>query len=58
MADAVRIIEADFNRSADTHLLRVPLPAAPGVALYLKDESTHPSGSLKGGSKSPFEKGL
>ena len=38
VADAVRIIEADFNRSADTHLLRVPLPGAPHVALYLKDE--------------------
>ena len=25
----------------------MPLPGAPGVALYLKDESTHPSGSLK-----------
>ena len=47
MDDAVRIIEADFNRSADTHLLRVPLPGAPGIALYLKDESTHPTGSLK-----------
>lgn len=46
-ADAIRIIEADFNRSADTHLLRVPLPATPDIALYLKDESTHPSGSLK-----------
>ena len=46
-AHAVQIIEADFNRSADTHLLRVPLPATPGVALYLKDESTHPTGSLK-----------
>lgn len=45
--DAVAMIEADFNRSADTHLLRVPLPAAPGIALYLKDESTHPTGSLK-----------
>src|SRR5689334_23363863 len=45
--EAVRIIEADFNRSADTHLHRVPLPAVPRVALYLKDESTHPSGSLK-----------
>jgi len=44
---AIRIIEADFNRSSDTHLLRVPLPAAPGIALYLKDESTHPTGSLK-----------
>jgi cysteine synthase len=44
---AIQIIEADFNRSSDTHLLRVPLPGAPGIALYLKDESTHPSGSLK-----------
>lgn len=47
VAEAVGIIEADFNRSADTHLLRVPLPGAPGITLYLKDESTHPSGSLK-----------
>jgi cysteine synthase len=45
--EAIRIIEADFNRSADTHLLRVPLPGLPTIALYLKDESTHPSGSLK-----------
>ncbi len=47
VSTAIQIIEADFNRSSDTHLLRVPLPAAPGVALYLKDESTHPTGSLK-----------
>src|SRR4029079_7232183 len=47
VAAAIQTIEADFNRSSDTHLLRVPLPAVPGVALYLKDESTHPSGSLK-----------
>jgi cysteine synthase A len=47
VADAIQIIEADFNRSSDTHLLRVPLPGVHGVALYLKDESTHPSGSLK-----------
>ncbi len=44
---ALQIIEADFNRSADTHLMPVPLPAVPGIALYLKDESTHPTGSLK-----------
>jgi cysteine synthase len=44
---AIRIIEADFNRSSDTHLLRVPLQSAPGIALYIKDESTHPTGSLK-----------
>jgi cysteine synthase len=44
---AVRKIEADYARSADTHLLHVPLPAFPDIALYLKDESTHPTGSLK-----------
>lgn len=47
MAEAVRIIEADANRSADTHLLRYPLPPEWGIDLYLKDESTHPTGSLK-----------
>jgi len=41
------VIETDFNRSADTHLLRVDLAGSPEVRLYLKDESTHPSGSLK-----------
>ncbi len=44
---AVAKIEADFNRSADTHLIPLPLPAYPGVHLYLKDESSHPTGSLK-----------
>ena len=48
-AQAVQQIEADFARSADTHLVRLDLPrlSAAGVDLYLKDESTHPSGSLK-----------
>ena len=46
-AQAIRIIEADFNRSSDTHLLRVTLPGVCAAALYLKDESTHPTGSLK-----------
>jgi cysteine synthase A len=45
--DAVRRIEADYNRSADTHLIRVELPHHPGLMLYLKDESSHPTGSLK-----------
>lgn len=47
VSGAIQTIEADFNRSSDTHLLRVPIPGAPNVALYLKDESTHPTGSLK-----------
>lgn len=47
--EAVHRIEADFARSADTHLIKLALPclAAAGIDLYLKDESTHPSGSLK-----------
>ncbi len=44
---AVNAIEADFQRSADTHLIRFQLPAFEGIYFYLKDESTHPSGSLK-----------
>ena len=46
-AEAVRRIEADFNRSADTHLIRLDLARFPGITLYLKDESSHPTGSLK-----------
>ena len=38
---------ADANRSADTHLLPFPLPVDWGIDLYLKDESVHPTGSLK-----------
>src|SRR5215207_8463278 len=45
--EAVRRIEADANRSADTHLHVFPLPAEWGIDLYLKDESVHPTGSLK-----------
>jgi cysteine synthase len=49
--NAVRLIEADARRSADTHLLRYPLPSAwcdgVEVELYLKDETTHITGSLK-----------
>jgi cysteine synthase A len=44
---AVAAVEADALRSADTHLLVYPLPPEWGVDLYLKDESTHPTGSLK-----------
>ncbi len=47
LAEAVRRIEADYNRSADTHLIQVDLPHHDGIQLYLKDESSHPTGSLK-----------
>ena len=47
--NAIAQIEADYQRSADTHLIALPLPgfAKHGIDLYLKDESTHPTGSLK-----------
>lgn len=49
--DAIGLLRADARRSADTHLLRYPLPSSrrdgADVALYLKDESTHITGSLK-----------
>src|SRR5579859_3076053 len=44
-AMAIHRLEADSRRSADTHLVKLPLPGL--VDLYLKDESTHPTGSLK-----------
>ena len=49
LGNAVSLIEADIQRSADTHLIALPLPAFArcGIDLYLKDESTHPTGSLK-----------
>jgi len=47
VSEATEKIEADFNRSADTHLIKLELPGFDDIDLYLKDESTHPSGSLK-----------
>jgi len=44
---AVELIQNDQRRSADTHLLRLDVPALDGIDIYLKDESTHPTGSLK-----------
>jgi cysteine synthase A len=46
IAEAIRRVDADANRSADTHLHVLPIPV-PGIDLYLKDESVHPTGSLK-----------
>ncbi|WP_219462552.1 PLP-dependent cysteine synthase family protein [Nonomuraea rhizosphaerae] len=47
VTEAIRTVEADANRSCDTHLHVFPLPPHWGVNLYLKDESVHPTGSLK-----------
>jgi cysteine synthase len=44
---ALQILEADQRRAGETNLLRLDMPAFPGIAVYLKDESTHPTGSLK-----------
>lgn len=48
--EAIRKIEGDFTRTADTHLITLTLPSslnAHGIDVYFKDESTHPTGSLK-----------
>ncbi|MGO4385460.1 PLP-dependent cysteine synthase family protein [Specibacter sp. RAF43] len=44
---AMKILQAENNRSADTHLHKVDLPRPWGVDLYVKDESSHRTGSLK-----------
>ena len=44
---SVKRIEADAHRSADTHLFKLNVPRLKDVHIYLKDESTHPTGSLK-----------
>jgi cysteine synthase len=49
---AIATIEADFQRSADTHLIALKSDAVKkfadaGIDIYFKDESTHPTGSLK-----------
>ena len=44
---SVKRIESDFQRSADTHLMKLNVAELPGIDIYLKDESTHPTGSLK-----------
>ncbi len=46
-AECIARIEADFSRSADTHLIPMALPGYPGIDVYFKDESSHPTGSLK-----------
>lgn len=44
---AIRMLDADAQRSADSHLIPVALPGFPAVDFYFKDESCHPTGSLK-----------
>ena len=44
---AINTINADYQRSADTHLIKLQPIAFKNIDIYLKDESTHPTGSLK-----------
>ncbi|CDZ78994.1 Cysteine synthase [Legionella massiliensis] len=45
--EALEKIFAELNRSADTHLLKIRLPNIANIDLYLKDETSHITGSLK-----------
>ena len=45
--EAVGKIEADYNRTSDTHLILHRFLDAADIRIYFKDESSHPSGSLK-----------
>lgn len=51
VTQAINKIDADYQRSADTHLIKLEIPGlrqnGQEIHLYLKDESTHPTGSLK-----------
>jgi len=44
---AITSLEQEAARSADTHLLKLDLMGFPGIHFYFKDESSHPTGSLK-----------
>lgn len=44
---ALGLIEGDACRSADTHLVKANFASLKGISVYFKDESTHPTGSLK-----------
>jgi cysteine synthase A len=51
-AQAIRRIEADITRTSDTHLINHAIEGTSqipggGITLYFKDESSHPTGSLK-----------
>ena len=44
---AIGLLRGDARRSADTHLIKPVFPGLKGISVYLKDESTHPTDSLK-----------
>lgn len=47
VANSVSALLAEQARSADTHLSRLHALPQDDIQIYLKDESTHPTGSLK-----------
>lgn len=45
--NAIHILDAEGRRTADSHLCTIQLPGFTGIDIYFKDESIHPTGSLK-----------
>jgi cysteine synthase A len=46
-SEAIKKIDADYNRTSDTHLILHRFLSGPDIRIYFKDESSHPTGSLK-----------
>lgn len=44
---AIARLESEARRSADTHMIKPDFAGLRGLSIYLKDESTHVTGSLK-----------
>lgn len=44
---ALHVLRSEASDAVATRLHRIPLAGAPGIDLYVKDESGHPTGSLK-----------
>ena len=47
IAAAIRALEDEAAATPDTPMLELRLPAFDGIRFLLKDESAHPTGSLK-----------
>jgi cysteine synthase len=47
IAHAIAKLDDDRRREVDTPLLTLEMPEFPDVRLYIKDETAHPTGSLK-----------
>lgn len=47
IAKAIATLDEDRRREVDTPMLALGLPELPGCRIYIKDETAHPTGSLK-----------